>query len=54
MYLRPPYIPAMAGPEVEEARRIAEKGKPILGEHSKLEVIIEENMTFKVHTRHVY
>ncbi|XP_065123129.1 sodium/calcium exchanger 2a isoform X1 [Paramisgurnus dabryanus] len=39
---------AMAGPEVEEARRIAEKGKPILGEHSKLEVIIEENMTFKV------
>ncbi|XP_065123131.1 sodium/calcium exchanger 2a isoform X2 [Paramisgurnus dabryanus] len=41
-------ISAMAGPEVEEARRIAEKGKPILGEHSKLEVIIEENMTFKV------
>ncbi|XP_055055695.2 sodium/calcium exchanger 2a isoform X3 [Misgurnus anguillicaudatus] len=39
---------ALAGPEVEDARRIAEKGKPILGEHSKLEVIIEENMTFKV------
>nr|XP_055055694.1 sodium/calcium exchanger 2a isoform X2 [Misgurnus anguillicaudatus] len=41
-------ISALAGPEVEDARRIAEKGKPILGEHSKLEVIIEENMTFKV------
>ncbi|KAI7812393.1 putative sodium/calcium exchanger 2 [Triplophysa rosa] len=38
---------ATAGPELEVARRIAEKGKPILGEHSKLEVIIEESMTFK-------
>ncbi|XP_056314100.1 sodium/calcium exchanger 2a [Danio aesculapii] len=39
---------ATPGPEVEEARRIAEKGKPALGEHSKLEVIIEESMAFKV------
>ncbi|XP_060768919.1 sodium/calcium exchanger 2a isoform X3 [Neoarius graeffei] len=31
----------------EEARRIAEKGRPVLGEHSKLEVIIEESMAFK-------
>ncbi|XP_062850937.1 sodium/calcium exchanger 3 isoform X6 [Trichomycterus rosablanca] len=31
----------------EEARRIAEMGKPILGEHSKLEVIIEESYEFK-------
>lgn len=42
-------FPATAGPELEQARCIAEKGKPILGEHSKLEVIIEESMTFKVH-----
>ncbi|XP_059404016.1 sodium/calcium exchanger 2-like isoform X1 [Carassius carassius] len=41
-------ISATPGPEVEEARHIAEKGKPILGEHSKLEVIIEESMAFKV------
>ncbi|XP_051514005.1 sodium/calcium exchanger 2-like isoform X2 [Myxocyprinus asiaticus] len=41
-------ISATPGPEVEEARRIAEKGKPILGEQSRLEVIIEENMAFKV------
>ncbi|XP_041035433.1 sodium/calcium exchanger 1-like isoform X2 [Carcharodon carcharias] len=33
--------------EEEEARRIAEMGKPILGEHSKLEVIIEESYEFK-------
>ncbi|XP_073807046.1 sodium/calcium exchanger 2a isoform X5 [Danio rerio] len=39
---------ATPGPEVEEARRIAEKGKPALGEHCKLEVIIEESMAFKV------
>lgn len=32
----------------EEARRIAEMGKPVLGEHSKLEVIIEESYEFKV------
>ncbi|KAM8916916.1 sodium/calcium exchanger 3 isoform 2-T4 [Spinachia spinachia] len=31
----------------EEARRIAEMGKPVLGEHSKLEVIIEESYEFK-------
>ncbi|XP_040907288.1 sodium/calcium exchanger 2a isoform X3 [Toxotes jaculatrix] len=34
-------------PEVEEARRICEMGKPILGEHSRLEVIIEESCEFK-------
>ncbi|XP_032870151.1 sodium/calcium exchanger 3-like isoform X1 [Amblyraja radiata] len=33
--------------EEEEARRIAEMGKPILGEHSKLEVVIEESYEFK-------
>ncbi|XP_069764787.1 sodium/calcium exchanger 3-like isoform X2 [Narcine bancroftii] len=33
--------------EEEEAQRIAEMGKPILGEHSKLEVIIEESYEFK-------
>ena len=32
----------------EEAKRIAELGKPVLGEHSKLEVIIEESYEFKV------
>ncbi|XP_008330731.1 sodium/calcium exchanger 2a isoform X1 [Cynoglossus semilaevis] len=34
-------------PEEEEARRISEMGKPILGEHRKLEVIIEESCEFK-------
>ncbi|XP_029925536.1 sodium/calcium exchanger 2a isoform X3 [Myripristis murdjan] len=34
-------------PEEEEARRISEMGKPILGEHSRLEVIIEESCDFK-------
>ncbi|XP_030073900.1 sodium/calcium exchanger 2 isoform X4 [Microcaecilia unicolor] len=33
--------------EEEEARRIAEMGKPILGEHAKLEVVIEESYEFK-------
>ncbi|XP_053545067.1 sodium/calcium exchanger 2 isoform X2 [Bombina bombina] len=33
--------------EEEEAKRIAEMGKPILGEHSKVEVIIEESYEFK-------
>ncbi|XP_044162489.1 sodium/calcium exchanger 2 isoform X1 [Bufo gargarizans] len=33
--------------EEEEARRIAEMGKPILGEHSKMEIIIEESYEFK-------
>ncbi|XP_057206841.1 sodium/calcium exchanger 2b isoform X2 [Triplophysa rosa] len=33
--------------EEEEARRIAEMGKPILGEHSQLEVVIEESYEFK-------
>lgn len=36
--------------EEEEARRIAEMGKPILGEHSRLEVVIEESYEFKVQT----
>ncbi|XP_028994657.1 sodium/calcium exchanger 3 isoform X2 [Betta splendens] len=31
----------------EEAKRIAEMGKPVLGEHAKLEVIIEESYEFK-------
>ncbi|XP_004711188.2 sodium/calcium exchanger 1 isoform X11 [Echinops telfairi] len=31
----------------EEERRIAELGRPILGEHAKLEVIIEESYEFK-------
>lgn len=35
-------------PEEEEARRISEMGKPTLGEHSRLEVIIEESCEFKV------
>ncbi|XP_030627640.1 sodium/calcium exchanger 3 isoform X3 [Chanos chanos] len=33
--------------EEEEARRIAEMGKPVLGEHARLEVIIEESYEFK-------
>ncbi|XP_047247127.1 sodium/calcium exchanger 2-like isoform X2 [Girardinichthys multiradiatus] len=33
--------------EEDEARRIAEMGKPILGEHSCLEVVIEESYEFK-------
>ncbi|XP_054652033.1 sodium/calcium exchanger 3 isoform X3 [Dunckerocampus dactyliophorus] len=31
----------------EEAKRIAEMGKPVLGEHSKMEVVIEESYEFK-------
>ncbi|XP_053191348.1 sodium/calcium exchanger 3 isoform X5 [Scomber japonicus] len=38
--------PKMTSDE-EEAKRIAEMGKPVLGEHSKLEVIIEESYEFK-------
>ncbi|XP_058239682.1 sodium/calcium exchanger 2a isoform X2 [Hemibagrus wyckioides] len=34
--------------EQEEARKIAEKGRPVLGEQSRLEVIIEESMAFKI------
>ncbi|XP_069581582.1 sodium/calcium exchanger 2a isoform X2 [Brachyistius frenatus] len=34
-------------PEEEEARKISEMGKPILGEHSRLEVVIEEACEFK-------
>ncbi|XP_036167299.1 sodium/calcium exchanger 3 isoform X3 [Myotis myotis] len=33
--------------EEEEAKRIAEMGKPVLGKHPKLEVIIEESYEFK-------
>uniref|UniRef100_A0A3B1J4A5 Sodium/calcium exchanger membrane region domain-containing protein n=1 Tax=Astyanax mexicanus TaxID=7994 RepID=A0A3B1J4A5_ASTMX len=33
--------------EEEEERRIAEMGKPMLGDHVKLEVIIEESYEFK-------
>ncbi|XP_053489167.1 sodium/calcium exchanger 1b isoform X1 [Ictalurus furcatus] len=33
--------------EDEEERRIAEMGKPMLGEHVKLEIIIEESYEFK-------
>ncbi|XP_050982883.1 sodium/calcium exchanger 3 isoform X2 [Labeo rohita] len=33
--------------EEEEARRIAEMGKPVLGEHAKIEIIIEESYEFK-------
>ena len=36
--------------EEEEAKRIAEMGKPTLGEHPKLEVIIEESYEFKVNS----
>lgn len=32
----------------EEERRIAEMGRPMLGEHVKLEVVIEESYEFKV------
>nr|XP_027790203.1 sodium/calcium exchanger 1 isoform X7 [Marmota flaviventris] len=38
---------ASAGLKEEEERRIAELGRPILGEHTKLEVIIEESYEFK-------
>uniref|UniRef100_A0A7N6BV58 Calx-beta domain-containing protein n=1 Tax=Anabas testudineus TaxID=64144 RepID=A0A7N6BV58_ANATE len=39
--------PLTLSAEEEEARRIAEMGKPILGEHSRLEVVIEESYEFK-------
>lgn len=32
----------------EEERRIAEMGRPMLGDHVKLEIIIEESYEFKV------
>lgn len=55
MYLIPPlslYLledpDGQMSAEEEEARRIAEMGKPILGEHSRLEVVIEESYEFKV------
>lgn len=42
------FSPGYPTPEEEEARRIAEMGKPILGEYSRLEVMIEESCEFKV------
>ncbi|XP_067307407.1 sodium/calcium exchanger 2b isoform X2 [Pseudorasbora parva] len=38
---------AQLSTEEEEARKIAEMGKPVLGEHSRLEVVIEESYEFK-------
>lgn len=38
----------------EDERRIAEMGRPMLGEHIKLEVVIEESYEFKVGTVSVY
>lgn len=35
----------------EEERRIAEMGRPMLGDHVKVEVIIEESYEFKVRQR---
>lgn len=32
----------------DEERRIADMGKPMLGDHAKLEIIIEESYEFKV------
>lgn len=37
----------------EEERRIAEMGRPMLGDHVKLEVIIEESYEFKVRRCHI-
>lgn len=37
----------------EEERRIAEMGRPMLGDHVKLEVIIEESYEFKVRRWHI-
>lgn len=37
----------------EEERRIAEMGRPMLGDHVKVEVIIEESYEFKVRQRRV-
>lgn len=57
--LLPPLLPTegtegQMSAEEEEARRIAEMGKPILGEHSRLEVVIEESYEFKVHHSFMY
>ena len=38
----------------EEEQRIAEMGRPTLGDHVKLEVIIEESYEFKVRLRTLY
>ena len=39
--------------DVEEARRIAELGKPRLGENHTLEILIEESYEFKVSGRKI-
>uniref|UniRef100_A0AAX7TP86 Calx-beta domain-containing protein n=1 Tax=Astatotilapia calliptera TaxID=8154 RepID=A0AAX7TP86_ASTCA len=41
-----PSVPPLTGKD-EEERRIAEMGRPMLGDHVKLEVIIEESYEFK-------
>lgn len=38
----------------EEERRIAEMGRPMLGDHVKLEIIIEESYEFKVRQGSVF
>ncbi|XP_057704292.1 sodium/calcium exchanger 1b isoform X2 [Corythoichthys intestinalis] len=38
---------ALTGKDKEEERRIAEMGRPMLGDHVKLEVVIEESYEFK-------
>ncbi|XP_054254387.1 sodium/calcium exchanger 1 isoform X10 [Indicator indicator] len=48
--VRPDQLPGRCRPlplKEEEERRIAEMGRPVLGEHTKLEVIIEESYEFK-------
>lgn len=35
--------------EKEDAERISEMGKPVLGERSRLEVVMDESREFKVH-----
>ncbi|XP_054469462.1 sodium/calcium exchanger 3 isoform X3 [Anoplopoma fimbria] len=47
LYIYPNVPDRKMSSDEEEARRIAEMGKPVLGEHSKLEVIIEESYEFK-------
>ena len=34
----------------EEERGVAERGRPLLGENARLEVVIEESYEFKVST----
>ncbi len=46
-------VEALAGKD-EEERRIAEMGRPMLGDHVKLEIIIEESYEFKVRRGSVF